>query len=102
MKVKIKAKLEIADHDGYCSGNDCEYSYSIKEYIVDIPIDDEWIKEYIDMSNIKDCGIDWYNYLPVPNIDTYGSYYCDLTDECEEHDLDKHSYRYTVLNVVVL
>ncbi len=89
MKVKIKAKLEISDHDGYCSGNECEYSYSIKEYIVDI----------------EDISVNLNNlikYLPIPEINNHGSYYCDSNKESDDNNLDKHSYNYTILEVVII
>ena len=94
MKVKIKAKLEISDHDGYCSGGECEYSFSIKEYIIDVPNDEynEYDGNYIN----------WVYYLPKPNIDTWGSGYCDLSNECNVNGLDKHDYRYTILEVTIM
>ncbi len=90
MKVKITAKLEISDHDGWCSGSECEYTHTIKTYIVNIS--DE---EYYD-------GIDWIIFLPTPEINTFGSYYCDLSDESEKNNLSNHDYKYTIVNVVIL
>ncbi len=95
MKVKIKAKLEIADHDGYCSGGECEYSCSIKEYIIDAP--------YYTPNDTSKLNLQYLiNLLPTPKIDTWGSGYCDLSDECKLNDLDKHSHKYTILEVNVL
>jgi hypothetical protein len=37
MKAKITARLETYDHDGYCSGEECEYECKIIEQIVDVP-----------------------------------------------------------------
>lgn len=86
MKLKIKAKLEISDHDGYCSDGECEYSFSIKEYIIDIPTD-------------KYDNIYLIDYLPIPDIDTGGSQYCQLSNESNINNLGKHDYKYTILEV---
>lgn len=94
-KVKVKAKLEIADHDGYCSGGECEYSCSIKEYIIDAP--------YYTPNDTSDLNLQYLiDLLPEPKIDTWGSGYCDLSDECKLNDLYKHSHKYTILEVTVL
>ena len=90
MKVKITAKLEISDHDGYCSGGECEYTHNIEDYIIDIP--DE---EYYD-------GINWIIFLPTPKINNYGSYYCDNSNKSVEVNLDRHDFRYTIIKVVIL
>lgn len=34
-KIKITAYLETSDHDGYCSGNECEYKKTIIEHTFD-------------------------------------------------------------------
>lgn len=94
IKLKIKAKLEIADHDGYCSGGECEYTCSIKTYIVDVP---DWCTVLAEDYKYL------VNYLPTPpNMDMFGSGYCDLSDECVKNDLYKHSYRYTILEATEL
>ncbi len=90
MKFKIVAKLEISDHDGWCSGGECEYTHTIKNYIVNIP--DE---EYYD-------GINLINFLPTPEINTWGSYYCDLSDESKKNNLSNHDYKYTIVKAVIL
>lgn len=96
MKVKIVYELEISDHDGYCSGNECEYTKECKEYIVEIP-DDENI-DLLDLHGFNDLY--WKDLLPRVNIDTWGSGYCDSSKECYENNMDKHSYRYRIVHIL--
>jgi hypothetical protein len=90
MKFKVTAKLEISDHSGYCSGEECEYNSSINTYTVNVP-EDEYNENY-----------DFIKLLPIPFINDYGSYYCTTSNECIENDLGIHQYRYTVIKVVKL
>lgn len=99
MKAKITARLEISDHDGYCSGDECEYSSSIVVKKVDVP------EEYDDYGYGKINNLNEYNweqFLEPPELDDRGyhcSYYCCLSDECIAHGLNVHDYRYTILSV---
>ena len=88
MKLKIISKLETSDHDGYCSGGECEYECKIVENIVDVP---EKYKsnpkgilyKYDECDNIQDNDndneYDWEKLLPKPEINDSGSYYCKLS-----------------------
>jgi hypothetical protein len=99
MKVKIVSKLEISDHDGYCSGEDCEYTVKVVENIADLPI------EYKSHSKGKLNNLnefDWKKLLPEPYINEDGSYYCDVDEECKAHGLGQHDYRYTILSVEII
>jgi hypothetical protein len=88
-KVKITVKLEISDHDGYCSGSESEYTYVIKKYI-----------RHIKTSNISQYNDSfWINLLPEPKINYWGSFYCDLSEDSKKHKLGKHEYRYTIKKV---
>jgi len=91
MKVMIIVKLEIADHDGYCSGNECIYEKKELRYMRNIP--DENINKPTD-------GHYWIKLLPEPTINYYGSGYCDITKECTEHGLNHHEYKYTVRKII--
>ncbi len=91
MKVKITAKLEISDHDGWCSDGECEYSYSTKKYTIHFPD----YKYLGDQTN-------WCLYLPQPELNMWGSGYCDVSNESVKHDLSKHEYRYTIIKVDII
>ncbi len=86
-KFKVKAKLEISDHDGWCSDNECNYNSFIKKYIIYAPADYKY--------NNKN---DLITLLPVPDIN-YGSDYCDLNNNCKKNNLERHEYKYTILKV---
>lgn len=96
MKAKITARLETSDHDGYCSGDECQYECKIIEQIVDVP------NQY---KNSKPGKIDdieeynWYKFLQEPELNYYKSYYCNLSPESEEAELDRHDYKYTIICV---
>lgn len=100
LKAKITAKLETSDHDGYCSGEECEYEVKTQSYIVDLP------SEYANypmgkLNNLDEYGVNWERVLPEPIINN-GSGYCDLSEECVNHDLGIHDYRYTILSVEII
>ena len=92
LKVQITVKLEISDHDGYCSGDESEYKFIIKKYIRKV--------KSTDISHYNDSF--WINLLPEPKINYNGSYYCDISKKSKEHKLDRHEYRYTIINVKIL
>jgi hypothetical protein len=98
-KVLITALLEISDHDGYCSGEECEYESKQIVHLCNIP---SFYEDY-EIGNINDLiEHDWLQYLPELELNTHESYYCNLSDECEEAELEKHDYRYTILNVEIV
>lgn len=95
MKVKIIAILEISDHDGYCSGEECEYTKETIEKTIIFP------DELKNTDNITvDCH-NWIQYLEEPTLND-GSGYCDLSAECVENNLGIHDYRYNVIAVELI
>ena len=77
MKAKITAKLEISDHDGYCSGGGCEYKCSTVIKIIDVP------QEYKNNKRGKIRNVneyDWIQFLDIQELNHSGSYYCNLSD----------------------
>ena len=100
LKAKINAKLETSDHDGYCSGEECEYDVKTVTYIVDLPNE---YKNYPQgkLLNIDEFDVDWEKYLPEPVLNN-GSGYCGLSEECVNHELDIHDYKYTILSVEII
>ena len=98
-QILITARLEISDHDGYCSGDECVYESKQINYICVLPF------IYKDhnigiITNFKDH--DWIQYLPEIELNTNESYCCDLSNECEHAGLIKHDYKYTILNVEIV
>jgi hypothetical protein len=99
MKAKITAKLETSDHDGYCSGNECEYESFIVEKKVNIP------QEYKNHEVGKIINIneyEWENFLDPPVLNDYGSHYCELSCKCEECGVERHDYKFTIITVEII
>lgn len=106
-KVKLQILRQINDHDGYCSGNENEYSEEVLVYFVSVP------EQNID-SPIGTNLTDFYSKMelsfvapeikeevyPIVNKDD-GSYYCDI-GEGEKYDLGAHDYRLTIINAVIV
>jgi len=113
-RVKIVAKLELASHDGYCSGNKCDYEAYIVTYIfdwipnIDEPVCFDWenddailkynkdYEKYLNMMNSNDwikkgsdvnVKEDNYAYWKtlLPEIDTRRSHCC--SSYCEPTEL---------------
>jgi hypothetical protein len=95
--IKISAVLEISDHCGYCSSEDCEYESSkVIAYCDMIPkYEHTTTNEHINPENHY-----WEQYFPEPELNTSGSYYYGACSECD--DLDNHSYRYTITHVEII
>ena len=86
----IDYTVETSDHDGYCSGSECEYdSYRLNTSFV-IPSD-------IDISVKK-----WCKYRLKEKHESEmggGSGYCDLSNESILHNLDLHECRVTIHSI---
>lgn len=93
MKIKIKARLEISDHDGYCSGSECEYKTEIITQIVELSQ-----KKYESCLSEIDTNV-WTQFLDTPFIHSRGSYYCENSLESIDQGIDKHDFKYTILSV---
>jgi hypothetical protein len=79
LEYNVVMKIEEANHDGYCSGESCDYKKKIKK-----------------------CRIKCFK---PPQIDQGyteciggGSYYCDLDSQAEEFNIDRHTRRTTFIN----
>ena len=93
MKIVITAQLETSNHDGYCSGDECEYESRIVNEIVDI-----WDTGVVSLHEIPHS--DLISLLPKPRVDDeQQSMYCERSPEVREHGLDVHDYRYTIIAV---
>ena len=96
MKAKITAKLEISDHDGYCTDNECDYECSTVIKIIDVP------QEYKNNKQGKICDVndyDWIQFLDIPELNYSGSRACEVSSECQENGLGNHEYKYTIISV---
>lgn len=86
--IDITFKEEISDHDGYCSGGECDLSTRIYNKIVEV-----------DVNEINNDLQYYIKYADDVIINEDGSYYCDLGDDAKIAGLGPHDYRITVLNV---
>ena len=93
---RISALLETSDHDGYCSGEECEYGAIQGDYEVQIPAKDVPAEEAEGLAAFK-------RFLPEPMVgDSAQSHWCDISCRCTQAGLGKHEYRYTVLSATEL
>ena len=86
--IDITFKEEVSDHDGYCSGGECDLSTRIYNKIVEV-----------DVNEINNDFRYYIKYADDVNINDDGSYYCDLGDGAKSAGLGPHDYRITVLKV---
>ena len=101
--ARITAKLEMNNHDGYCSGDECKYTTKIVKANIVVP--DEF-KDFpvgrCDKRKRRCEKIEykWANHLPLPDVNYSGSDYC----ECHkpEGGVGKHEYRYTIKKVEIV
>lgn len=98
-QILITALLEISDHDGYCSGDECEYTSRQIIHLCEIP--EQYLNEEI--GKIVDYEEDdWLKYLPDPELNTSESGYCELSEESESAGLSIHDYRYTIISIEIV
>ncbi len=86
--IDITFKEEISNHDGYCSGGECDLSTRIYNKIVEV-----------DVNEINNDLQYYIKYADDVIINNDGSYYCDLGDDAKIAGLGQHDYRITVLKV---
>ena len=102
MKAKIIVQLETSDHDGYCSGEECEYSTETMVKIIDVP---NQFAGSILYGKIPDSQINkhnWiYHYLPEPQLNHSGSSYCNNSADAKINGLYKHDFKYTILSIEI-
>jgi hypothetical protein len=99
-KIKITAYLETSDHDGYCSGNECEYKKTIIEHIFDFAQNEN--NKNLQLGLLNDYNEnDWIKYLPEPKLNLSGSYYCDCYLK-NKYGLNKHDYKYKIKSIEII
>ena len=92
MRILITFKEEISDHDGYCSGNENEYTErTYTKEVLDTELDPD-LNSYL-------CYADSCAYIGNRHRQ---SYYCKMTNEACQADLGPHDYRITVLKAEVI
>lgn len=108
-QFKIRAKLETSSHDGYCSGEGCEYNCSVVTHITQLSSQDIPANFSTDikgkLTRVQLSQVNWIKYMPVPVLGSDNlalSGYCELSEQCIECGLDCHDYRYTILSVEAL
>lgn len=116
---KLTVEIEKSDHNGYCTGAECEYtselvtktfssselgsigdifktlkSFTTKNGDVFLDLYDEEIKIQIPLDKFFEEDINVQGEL--------GSNYCSLDGYCEENLLERHDYRINLISVEVL
>ena len=98
--VDLQVQFSIADHGGYCSGNECELQEQCT--VLTLPVS-RLLRAWLDAGN----DIDDYPWMQDStyadnikqyakeniNLNTTGSCYCDLSNECAEKGLSRHDWR---------
>lgn len=106
--VKLEIDFESSDHDGYCSGGECEYTQEGVTRFVPLP----------------ECFIDSEIGTVLPTHDTFwsylwekkccgkndrglydiagGSYSCQMDNNSQDSGLDQHTVRIVVMNAQVV
>lgn len=94
--IEITAVLETSDHDGYCSGEECEYNTQQIQHRCKIPTE-------LFTWTLTDKYMNWTQLMPVPYKQSRGgSNWCGLSNQCERAQLMSHQYRYRLVSVRVL
>lgn len=95
--------LEKSDHDGYCSGEECNYSEEVITYPYPSLISSLYhptIKSSGLLTNID--ANEWLGYLPNEKINTdQTSYYCNNSELSILKGLGIHDYRQTIILIEI-
>lgn len=94
MKVQLTDQIEVSDHDGYCSGNEYEYTKELVIKNVVVP----------DQTDIFSETFKWDIYLTdlIPILNNNTSDYCCADPDATKQGLGQHDYKMTVTNVTVV
>lgn len=87
--IEILIKEEISNHDGYCSGGECELTTRVYKKQVEVEMGEitnnlEYFEKYADKVVCED-GVN--------------SNYCDLGEDVVSAGLTAHEYRITIMRV---
>ena len=93
----ITAQLEMNDHDGYCSSDECKYTRKIVKAIIVVP-EQYKTRPLGKITNTREYK--WANHLQVPEVNVQGSGYCKFVKP--HGGLGQHEYRYTIKKVEIV
>ena len=93
----ITAQLEMNDHDGYCSSDECKYTRKIVKAIIVVP-EQYKTRPLGKITNTKEYK--WANHLQIPEVNVQGSGYCKFVKP--HGGLGQHEYRYTIKKVEIV
>lgn len=97
--ARITAQLEMNNHDGYCSDDDCVYTK--KTVKTNIVVPDMYCSHPVGELNDKYLKLhEWANHLPLPKVNIGGSGYCRFNKE--KGGIGQHEYKYTIKNVKII
>ena len=103
MWAKISFLRETSDHDGYCSGAECEYEHELQTVVVklsELPPQITFKNGFVEKAHLN-LEL-WEQYLPEYSCEfteNTGSGFCDVSDESDEHGLWKHDVRDTIVSI---
>jgi hypothetical protein len=95
IKLLLTFVEDKSDHDGYCSGNECELISKTYTRIINLP--HEEITNNLDYYRKYADDVEMYRSLGY-----YKSGYCKLSDEAVEVGLDRHDYLVKVARVEII
>ena len=93
--LKITYKLETSDHNGYCSGEECEYEEREKTFVMPVPKE---LSQYKIGDKIPVTEYEWKmprRLKPQLNLRPGGC--CGVSRECVARGLSQHDFNYTVM-----
>lgn len=87
--LRITFKEEVSDHNGYCSGEECELYTQIYKKVVEVDTKEitnnlQYYRKYANAIDVGGMG---------------GSYSCRVSDEVTKSGLNRHDVRISVLKV---
>lgn len=98
-QLKLKVRIEVSDHDGYCSGEESSYSRKTKNTYIELPHEFEMYNNGDDISH--ENLMPYLKHL-IPKINHTGSGYCNPCEYSNKYGLECHDYRITILSASVV
>lgn len=102
-RVRLTLLIETSDHDGYCSGDECEYTQTKVRVLVPVP--DEFQDSAVGTQ--LECWLDYWDsyredYQTQTPVNAGYSHYCLNSKESVAHDLERHECRVRVGEAVIV
>jgi len=106
LNVNVQFLIETSDHDGYCSGNENDYNYTLKT--IKLPLRKECFNS-IDLSKELEFMISEINNFCnskksfyskklnklYPKLNINGSFFCEPNHQSKQNQLSHHDFRIT-------